>query len=115
VTTLQDKGWTLAPAGDDDFEKLMTWFPDAASVDLWGGPNFRYPFTDASGQLAAFGQSYERTGRGHLARLISNPKMRRQGVPAYECYRSLGFEVGAYPPDAKMPDKCYFLIKNAPS
>lgn len=164
MTTLQDKGWTLAPAGDDDFEKLMTWFPDAASVDLWGGPNFRYPFTsqsfredcqvevmesyclfDASGQLAAFGQSYERTGRGHLARLISNPKMRRQGagkqlicmiiealerahdyaeyslfvyrhnVPAYECYRSLGFEVGAYPPDAKMPDKCYFLIKNAPS
>ena len=39
----------------------------------------------------------------------------RHNVPAYECYRSLGFEVGAYPPDAKMPDKCYFLIKNASS
>ena len=96
---LADDGWTLAAAKDADFDEVMTWFPDAASVDRWGGPDFRFPFTretfiedcriDAmesyvlnspDGRRAAFGQSYERTGRGHLARLVVNPAMRRQGA-----------------------------------
>jgi ribosomal protein S18 acetylase RimI-like enzyme len=94
-----------------------------------------------AGQLAAFGQSYERTGRGHLARLIVNPLLRRQGVgrrlidmiiaaledrhaydeyslfvyrdnaPAYNCYLSLGFAVTDYPEDAAMAEKCFFLTK----
>ena len=82
---MQDGGWTLAPAVDADFDEVMTWFPDAESVDIWGGPRFRYPFTaetfredcrvdlmvsyvlrTADGRLAAFGQSYVREGRGHL-------------------------------------------------
>ena len=138
----------------------MTWFPDAESVNIWGGPNFRFPFTggtfredchldlmqswvlrNESGQLAAFGQAYERDGRGHLARLVSNPELRRRSagrtliemivasleetraydeyslfvfrdnVPAYRCYLSLGFVVQDYPEGAPMPEKCYFLTK----
>lgn len=159
---VQDNGWTLAAAGEADFDEVMTWFPDAAAVDRWGGPGFRYPFTrqsfvedcridtmtsyalrNADDQLAAFGQSYERTGRGHLARLVVNPLLRRQGagrkliemivtslheqhdydeyslfvyrdnIPAYHCYLSLGFSVTEYPADAAMADKCYFLTKTA--
>ena len=162
VSPLQDNGWTLAPVTEDEIDELMSWFPDAASVDIWGGPDFRFPFTAASfradcrldlmtswslrnpaGDLAAFGQAYERTGRGHLARLISNPQMRRAGAgrrliemiiaslestheydeyslfvyrdnePAYRCYLSLGFEVADYPADAPMPDKCFFLTRKA--
>jgi len=157
---LQDSGWTLSPLVDAEINEVMTWFPDAGSVDIWGGPNFRYPFTpetfredcrldlmkswtlsNANGQLAAFGQAYERDGRGHLARLISNPDLRRQGAgrrliemiislldethaydeyslfvyrdnkPAYRCYLSLGFVVQDYPDDAPMPEKCYFLTR----
>lgn len=155
---LHDDGWVLAAATDADIDEIMTWFPDAEAVNLWGGPGFRHPFTretffedcriskmtsyglhDAAGRLAAFGQSYERYGRGHLARLVSNPAMRRDGagkrlirmiiasladrydeyslfvfrhnVPAYRCYLSLGFVVREYPDDAAMPDKCYFLTK----
>jgi hypothetical protein len=74
---LVDDGWTLAAATDADLDEVMTWFPDASSVDRWGGPKFRFPFTRQSfiedccvdvmesyalgnpgGQLAAFGQSY---------------------------------------------------------
>jgi ribosomal protein S18 acetylase RimI-like enzyme len=94
-----------------------------------------------SGQLAAFGQAYERYGRGHLARLVANPELRRQGAgriliemiinsleetraydeyslfvfrdnkPAFSCYRSLGFVIQDYPDDAPMPEKCYFLTR----
>ena len=157
---LDVNGWTLSAAGDEDFSEIMTWFPDAASVDRWGGPEFRFPFTRESfredcridvmrsyalhnpaGLLAAFGQSYERNGRGHLARLIANPTLRRQGagtrliemiiatletqydydeyslfvyrdnIPAYQCYLSLGFAVTDYPDDGAMVDRCYFLTR----
>ena len=155
-------GWQLEPASDGVIDEIMAWFPDAESVDIWGGPAFRFPFTATSfredlrldlmaswalrgprGELAAFGQSYERDGRGHLARLVANPAMRGRGVgkrliqniiaaldashaydeyslfvyrhnePAYRCYRSLGFQVVDYPDDAAMPDKCYFLTRTA--
>lgn len=157
---LDKDGWDLREAHDDDFDTLMAWFPDARAVDIWGGPEFRFPFTRASfladcrvdimlsysllspqDELAAFGQRYERNGRGHLARLVSNPAMRRQGAgrrlitmmieairqegkyeeaslfvyrdntPAYRCYRSLGFSVQDYPDDAAMADRCYFLTR----
>lgn len=153
-------GWKLRETTNGDIEQFMGWFPDAESVDIWGGPGFRFPFTresflkdcqwdvmrsyslvDPGGRLAAFGQIYNRHERGHLARLISNPVMRRQGagtrlirmlmriageqlgfaecslfvyrhnVPAYQCYLALGFEVQAYPDDARMADKCYFLTR----
>ena len=35
----------LELATDRDIDELMTWFPDAAAVDIWGGPKFRFPFT----------------------------------------------------------------------
>ena len=157
---LNDGGWVLDAATDADIDEVMTWFPDASSVNIWGGPAFRYPFTretfcedcrldvmqtytlrNVDGALAAFGQSYERDGRGHLARLVSNPSLRRSGAgkqliqmiisvlaakhdyaeyslfvfrdntPAYRCYRSLGFVVRDYPDDAPMPDRCYFLTR----
>jgi len=153
-------GWVLNSATDADIDEVMTWFPDAESVRTWGGPNFRYPFTAATfhedclvgqvdsyslfnpdGDMAAFGQSYEREGRGHLARLVSNPEHRRSGAgkrlitmiiaalearyghdeyslfvyrdnkPAYHCYLSMGFVVRDYPPDKPLRDECYFLTK----
>ncbi|MBT8093787.1 MAG: GNAT family N-acetyltransferase [Gammaproteobacteria bacterium] len=140
----------------------MAWFPDSPAVDIWSGPGFRYPFTresfiedlrfaavdsyalrNADNTLAAFGQSYERYERGHLARLVTNPALRRQGAgrqliemiiaaleqrrgyeeyslfvyrhnePALRCYLSLGFVVTDYPEDAPMADKCYFLTRKA--
>lgn len=157
---ISDDGWTLRPTTMAEFDQLMTWFPDAQAVDIWGGPVFRYPFTretfledchvdmmvsysllDANDVLAAFGQLYERHGRGHLARLVSNPVMRRQGAgkrlvdmmieairfegcydeaslfvyrdnePARECYLSLGFSVAEYPDDAPLEERCYFLTR----
>ena len=164
MESVREGGWELAAATDADIDEVMTWFPDAASVDIWGGPEFRFPFTresfvedcrtdsmqtyalrDPDRRLAAFGQSYDRHGRGHLARLIANPDMRRRGagsrlieaiiaslearyafdeyslfvyrhnIPAYECYLSLGFAVTDYPEDAAMADKCYFLTRPAPT
>ena len=159
---LLDDGWTLLAARDSDFDEVMTWFSDAASVDRWAGPQFRFPFTresfmedcrpdiatsyalhDADGRTAAFGQTCERYGRGHLLRLVVNPRLRRQGagtrlirmliasleqsgdydeyslfvyrdnIPAYHCYLSLGFAVTEYPEDGLLADKCYFLTKPA--
>lgn len=155
-------GWTLAATTDAEIDELMGWFPDSHSVDIWGGPEFRYPFTRGSfvedcgmdvmrsftlrspGQaMAAFGQIYDRQGRGHLARLIAEPSMRGEGAgkrliamlmqvareqlgfneyslfvyrhnePAYRCYLAMGFTVQDYPDDAKMKDKCYFLTRSS--
>ena len=89
---------SLELATDSDIDELMSWFPDAGSVDIWGGPKFRYPFTRKSfvkdcgiekmvsyslrapdGSMVAFGQRYVRDDRAHLARLIASPAARRQG------------------------------------
>jgi ribosomal protein S18 acetylase RimI-like enzyme len=91
--------WVLEAAVEDDIDELMSWFSNAKSVDIWGGPRFRYPFDRASfhedcrwkefsthclrtpdGQLAAFGQLGARYDRAHLARLIAHPAMRGRGV-----------------------------------
>jgi ribosomal protein S18 acetylase RimI-like enzyme len=74
---------------------MMTWFPDAESCRLWGGTDFRYPFTEdsfvadsrcgslpsyslveAQGELLGFGQHYDRAGRCHLSRLVISPEHR---------------------------------------
>lgn len=76
----------------------MTWFADITSLRTWGGPEFRFPFTDASfredatlmslptwslvrdeGTLAAFGQCYLRAGRCHFGRLAVSPGLRGRG------------------------------------
>ncbi len=86
-------------ATESDINLLMSWFPTERSVDIWGGPKFRYPFTpqsfqedvrwremdsynsvDPSGEMLAFGQMYERHGRINLARLVVAPEQRGQGL-----------------------------------
>ena len=85
----------LMPASEAHLPELMTWFPDAASVAVWAGPDFRYPFTPETfredvrmadlpsfvlvghgGKLLAFGQYYLRAERCHLARLAVAPHHR---------------------------------------
>lgn len=92
-------GWQLVEASDRDLDELMTWFNDAAEVDIWGGPRFRFPFTKSTfrkdchwgrmpgfrldspaREFSAFGQMYQRYGRINLARLIVKPGMRGRGV-----------------------------------
>lgn len=91
--------WSLDTACKADIEELMTWFPDAQSVDIWGGPRFRFPFDretfyadcrwqdfssfclrNPENEFAAFGQLGSRYDRFHLARLVANPRMRGRGV-----------------------------------
>jgi ribosomal protein S18 acetylase RimI-like enzyme len=79
--------------------QLMRWFPDSASLRQWGGPDFRFPFTEETfrkdvrlddvpaweivstdGALLAFGRYYPRSGRCHLAFLAVAPDMRGRGV-----------------------------------
>lgn len=91
--------WSLVRVVENDVDELMTWFPDRESVNVWGGPTFRYPFTretflddcrwrefhtcrlqDETGMFSAFGQIGERYGRSHFARLIANPDLRGRGV-----------------------------------
>ena len=158
--TVVEDGWTLRTPSDEDIGRLMRWFPDARSVDIWGGPKFRFPFTpesfrkdcridgmstfcllDPDGVMTAFGQVYDRHGRGHLARLITHPEHRREGVgkrliamlmtaarqlfecseyslfvyrhnqPAYRCYLAMGFTLQEYPAEAALKDQCYFLTR----
>ena len=89
----------LNVATESDIKSLMSWFPTERSIDIWGGPRFRYPFTPqtfqedvhwrdmdtyslvgSSLEMLAFGQFYERHGRINLARLVVSPDRRGQGV-----------------------------------
>ena len=157
---LDSQTGTLCRAEERDIDQLMKWFPDQESVAIWGGPGFRYPFTrhsfaedigwrrtasfslrNAFGDLAAFGQLYERDARIHLARLATAPSLRGRGVgkqliaelmhqgmsmfscreyslfvfrdnlPAQRCYRSMGFELAKYPEGMPHADVCDFLTR----
>ncbi len=76
----------------------MSWFSDKVSVEIWGGPPFRFPFTresfledvrwnkmqsfvmlNTADAMIGFGQTYEKEKRGHLARLVVSPKLRGEG------------------------------------
>lgn len=89
----------LRVAAEADIKYLMSWFPTARSVDIWGGPKFRFPFTaatfdedvrwrridsyclfDTADEMLAFGQIYQRHGRINLARLVVSPLRRGQGL-----------------------------------
>jgi ribosomal protein S18 acetylase RimI-like enzyme len=136
----------LVSASIAHIDALMSWFPDRDSVVTWGGPSFRYPFSstsfledvcwdriptfvllDAAGAMIGFGQTYEKEGRGHLARLVVSEGQRRKGYGrvlveqlckkardlyscsehslyvlrtndvAIRCYSKAGFEEAPYP------------------
>lgn len=78
--------------------ELMTWFRSLGELQTWGGPEFRFPFTEMTfredskvrslptwalveedGKLAAFGQCYLRVGRCHFGRLAVSPSRRGRG------------------------------------
>jgi ribosomal protein S18 acetylase RimI-like enzyme len=151
---------TFRPAAESDIDELMRWFPDERSVRVWGGPEFRFPFTRHSftedmhwgrmdafclcgdrDRIAAFGQLYVRYERINLARLVVDPERRGRGigkelvgrlldagrrifaceefslfvfrdnVSALACYRSMGFEITAYPDGMPLADECYYLTR----
>ena len=155
-----DDAWILDETAESDIDLLMKWFPDADATRIWGGPDFRHPFNRHSfaedihwgrmatfslhspaGELAAFGQLYERLHRINLARLVVNPTMRGQGigkrlietlmtlgpqmfscsefslfvyrdnVVAARCYESMGFKVTTYPEAAVLGEVCDYLTR----
>lgn len=78
---------------------MMQWFPDHKSTAIWGGPNFRYPYSKQSfmhdlnldhaasfvlmsdqGTVLAFGQYYQRNKHCHLSRLVVSPLERGNGL-----------------------------------
>ena len=80
-------------------QQMLGWFTSKHQLQSWGGPQFRYPFsqqsfiedikldalasyslTDAQGNCVAFGQFYPRLGCCHLGRLIVSPQHRGQGL-----------------------------------
>lgn len=89
----------LLPATRAHLQRMMSWFPTAQSCLVWGGIEFRFPFTsdsfvedcalerlssfvltDGLGVLHAFGQRYLRCNRCHLGRLAIAPSQRGQGI-----------------------------------
>ncbi|REJ85731.1 MAG: GNAT family N-acetyltransferase [Acidobacteria bacterium] len=89
----------LAEVTAERLDQLAGWWSSADEVLAWGGPEFRWPFDDDSfrddlrlqantsrflvdsrGRTLAFGQSYGRGGRLHLARLAVAPDRRGAGV-----------------------------------
>lgn len=141
--------------------QLMTWFGDALQLRTWGGPDFRFPFTPQSfredskvdeiaswslvagdGELAAFGQCYERIGRCHVGRVAVSPRRRGEGlgttiiremsawgiaefgarelslfvnkdnVAAHRLYRRLGYREVPYPDPAFMTGAHYMVAKD---
>jgi ribosomal protein S18 acetylase RimI-like enzyme len=77
---------------------MMDWFPSRRACIEWGGPEFRFPFTEEtfvadtrlsalsswsfvndSGESIGFGQFYRRAERCHLSRLAVAPRHRGRG------------------------------------
>jgi ribosomal protein S18 acetylase RimI-like enzyme len=87
----------LLPATPAHLLEMMSWFPSGESCRIWGGPEFRFPFTaetfradchlelpsftlvDSPGAPIGFGQYYLRAARCHLARLAIAPACRGRG------------------------------------
>lgn len=91
----------LEPAGREHIERMMEWFPDRRSIEIWGGPRFRFPFTRTTffediravdlasyalldeQDFVGFGQYYRRVGRYHVGRLVISPDHRSRGLGAW--------------------------------
>lgn len=89
----------LVEVTPDQVREMMTWFPDRRSCQVWGGSDFRFPYTEATfiedmrrnelpsyalvgdaGELLGFGQYYSRAGRCHVGRLVVSPAHRSRGA-----------------------------------
>jgi ribosomal protein S18 acetylase RimI-like enzyme len=89
----------LIEATREHLLQMRSWFPSQDSCRIWGGPEFRFPFTEqtfladskyaefpsyalirGSTELCGFGQFYRRAGRCHLSRLAISPECRGQGL-----------------------------------
>ena len=92
----------LSQPTDEHLIKLMSWFPTENELNLWSGPNFRFPFElaafkrdltldtlasfsllSAKSELLGFGQYYLRLDKCHLGRLVINPRFRGQGIAGH--------------------------------
>lgn len=79
--------------------EMMNWFDTERQLKDWAGPDFRYPFTEASfiedlkldklaficlvssdQEFLAFGQYYQRLNKCHFGRLLVSPKHRGKGI-----------------------------------
>jgi ribosomal protein S18 acetylase RimI-like enzyme len=89
----------LVEVAPGHIREMMTWFPDRRSCEMWGGPSFRFPYTEATfledmrrhelpsfalvgdaGELVGFGQYYSRVSRCHIGRLVVSPAHRSRGA-----------------------------------
>ena len=96
---MDDLRGQLIEATEAHVPQMMTWFPTGHSCRVWGGPEFRFPFTTEtfladskltslasyaligeSAELCGFGQFYLRVGRCHLSRLAVAPAYRGRGL-----------------------------------
>ncbi len=149
----------LAETQLDEMKTLEGWFTNKDSCYQWGGPRVRFPFTSEtfsediqwqsmptysllseSGELAGFGQYYEKSGRCHLARLAISPSQRGRGIgqrfiselmkigmaelkteecslfvlnynsSALQCYRTLGFSKSEYPANHEAYQNVDFMV-----
>jgi ribosomal protein S18 acetylase RimI-like enzyme len=98
-TKLDDLPIQLIEVAKAHVAQIMTWFPTEHSCRVWGGPEFRFPFTletfladsklttlhsyaliREKAELCGFGQFYLRVGRCHLSRLAVAPAHRGRGL-----------------------------------
>jgi len=97
VGTASSQPVILRAASREDLLAMMAWFPDGPSCHIWGGPEFRFPFSEQSFQadsrfaavpsyvyatnqtVIGFGQYYLRAGRCHVSRLAVSPALRGRG------------------------------------
>jgi ribosomal protein S18 acetylase RimI-like enzyme len=89
----------LTKATREHLLQMVPWFPSQDTCRVWGGPEFRFPFTAetfladskyadlpsyalirGSTEVCGFGQFYLRAGRCHLSRLAISPGSRGQGL-----------------------------------
>lgn len=92
----------LSQLSDEHLVELMSWFTTENELNLWSGPDFRFPFDlnsfkcdlkletlasfsllSTQAELLGFGQYYLRLGKCHLGRLVISPRFRGQGIATH--------------------------------
>jgi ribosomal protein S18 acetylase RimI-like enzyme len=120
---------TMLPATSEHLTQIMAWFPTEHACRVWGGWEFRFPFTDEtfmqdcrigrlptfvlldeSGAVCAFGQCSSRSGRCHLGRLATRPADRGGGIGT-QLIRSLAARGTA---DLKVSECSLFVLPSNP-